>query len=255
MIIVTSFLISLSLSRLPPYKGNPVPTLGGIAIFLTFALFSFFYDIHFPFVVPITCMFVVGVIDDALILKWWIKLLLQILICIYAIAIDGFVLHWAPALSLLWLIGLTNAYNLLDNMDGLCPGVVIITGAFIYWMTGNETLLILIGSLLGFLVLNYPRGTIWLGDGGSLPLGLAVALLVGSEVQGTTAPLFLTMLPIADTTFVTCSRLLKGKKPWVGGKDHLSHVLARKIGNETWAVFGLWALNFLCCYLATEGVA
>jgi len=138
-----------------------------------------------------------------------------------------------------WLVGITNAINLLDNMDGLAGGVALIASAFLGYLSfrsGDLDLLYmtiaLCGSILGFLVFNFPPAKIFMGNSGSLFLGFTLAEL--AVAKRTTAsnvlavfgsPLLIFMLPILDTTLVTITRLLRGQSPAQGGKDHTSHRL------------------------------
>ena len=167
---------------------------------------------------------------------------------------------------MLWLVVLTNAFNLLDNMDGLCAGIAVIAGAgllvglFGRQDVGHEIryLAILLGATSGFLIYNAHPASIFMGDAGSLFLGLTLASLtlsVGGPAHDRSrilsivvAPMLVLLVPIFDTTLVTVSRLVSGRRVSHGGRDHSSHRLVALGLSERRAVFILWALA------ATAGV-
>src|SRR5581483_12349917 len=153
----------------------------------------------------------------------------------------------------------TNAFNLLDNMDGLCAGTALIAGTFmlIGSVGGGPTpislyLAALIGATAGFLVYNVHPASIFMGDTGSLFLGLnlaAIALIDRPETHAASgllpvvaAPVLPLLLPIFDTALVTGARLLSGRRPSQGGRDHTSHRLVAVGLSEPRAVVTLWAL-------------
>jgi UDP-GlcNAc:undecaprenyl-phosphate/decaprenyl-phosphate GlcNAc-1-phosphate transferase len=206
----------------------------------------------------------VGLVDDLLSLKPYSKLVAQIGLASAFLWFD-FRLGWVDSqtldtmLTLIWLVGITNAFNLLDNMDGLCAGVGLIVAATL--MLGFATsgdmahaayLAILAGALSGFLVYNFNPASIFMGDSGSLFIGFTLAAIalepgtgprVGSSVLAIVgAPLLVLLIPIFDTTFVTISRLLSGRSPAQGGRDHSSHRLVAMGLSERAAVRVLWTL-------------
>src|SRR6185295_7953965 len=164
-------------------------------------------------------------------------------------------------LTLAWIVGITNAFNLLDNMDGLCAGITLIAGTFLLFVFIGSPgpiaapalyLAALMGATAGFLVYNFHPASIFMGDTGSLFLGLNMAALtlvatsgavgrsgVLSVVAGPVLPL---LIPILDTTFVTALRLLSARRPSQGGRDHMSHRLVAVGLSERRAVTTLWAL-------------
>jgi UDP-GlcNAc:undecaprenyl-phosphate GlcNAc-1-phosphate transferase len=142
------------------------------------------------------------------------------------------------AVTVVWVVGITNAFNLLDNMDGLSAGVAAIaaiTFAVIAVLNGQFLVAALgaalAGCAVGFLRQNFHPATIYMGDAGSLFLGFLLAYLgVKLRFDGPTSVTFfvpITVLAIAilDTTLVTVTRLLHGRSPLVGGRDHVSHRL------------------------------
>ncbi|NJN44816.1 MAG: undecaprenyl/decaprenyl-phosphate alpha-N-acetylglucosaminyl 1-phosphate transferase [Anaerolineae bacterium] len=162
-------------------------------------------------------------------------------------------------ITMIWLVGITNAINLLDNMDGLAGGISFITAVFLcffFWrIPGQEAFLLLAlalaGGILGFLVFNFPPASIFMGDSGSLFLGFTLAALaIARKPQASnvfavmSVPTLIFLLPILDTTFVAFTRLLRGQSPTQGGRDHTSHRLVAFGLSERQAVLILYALAF-----------
>jgi UDP-GlcNAc:undecaprenyl-phosphate GlcNAc-1-phosphate transferase len=169
---------------------------------------------------------------------------------------------------MVWIVGVTNAFNLLDNMDGLCAGVTLIAGAALLGAfvldggIGPEALYLsaLLGATAGFLVYNFHPASVFMGDAGSLFIGLNLAVLtLGSPSPGggsadilsiLIGPLLVLLVPILDTTLVTASRILSGRSAAQGGRDHTSHRLVAIGLSERGAVAVLWALAALGGLLA-----
>jgi UDP-GlcNAc:undecaprenyl-phosphate/decaprenyl-phosphate GlcNAc-1-phosphate transferase len=204
-------------------------------------------------------MFALGLIDDIVHLKPGPKLLAQC--CISALSIPfGLTLsvQGHPILSLCcsvgWIVGMTNAFNLLDNMDGLAAGVALVTASYwavLYLMGGLQRdaslLFIVAGASAGFLVFNFSPARIFMGDSGSLFLGSLLgsgSLLQFRNVSGVPAlaftPVIVLAIPILDTVFVSVTRRLRGQPVSVGGTDHSSHRLVRMGLNERNAVVLLY---------------
>jgi len=203
-------------------------------------------------------LFVAGWLDDRIELRPRTKLLFQLGAASQLIYFGGgmTVTGWPlldAALSYAWLVGITNAVNLLDNMDGLCGGFVaiIITTLAICW-TGSENGMaicwIVAGGTLGFLFHNFPPAKIFMGDAGSLPLGFLCASLALPGILNDNwnreapnplsgwAPVIaasvLLAVPILDTFLVAITRLLASRNPMKGGRDHSSHRLANLLASE-----------------------
>jgi UDP-GlcNAc:undecaprenyl-phosphate GlcNAc-1-phosphate transferase len=192
--------------------------------------------------------FAVGLLDDVLGRNFgpsW-KLAGQALAALSLIAagVRTDVLVLAPlnvALTLVWVIGITNAFNLLDNMDGLSAGVALVASLVLFlnaWLLSEYfiglVLLALIGSLLGFLVFNWHPASIFLGDCGSLFIGFTLASLTllerfvshaSSSYFPVLMPVLVLALPILDTTTVVVIRLREHRPIYVGDSRHLSHRL------------------------------
>jgi UDP-GlcNAc:undecaprenyl-phosphate GlcNAc-1-phosphate transferase len=175
---------------------------------------------------------------------------------------SGYVIHFFPwpianmLLTFFWLVGITNAINFLDNMDGLASGVSLIAVgvlAYFFWRGGQDALwvlaLALAGGILGFLVFNFPPAKIFMGDCGSLFIGFTMAALaVAHQRQASDVfavmgvPIMLFLLPILDTALVTVTRLMRGQSPAQGGTDHTSHRLVAFGLSERQAVLVLYGV-------------
>ena len=248
---------------------RPTALLGGVAIAVAVlgGVAATGGVASLPVVVLCTSLlFLVGLYDDVKSLKPSTKLVAQIVVASILLYFGGFRLQWVESLTLdamltmLWIVGITNAFNLLDNMDGLCAGTAIIAGAALLLSLGPEAassaeatyLALLLGATAGFLVFNVNPASIFLGDSGSLFIGSSMAVLtlaLGQESGGTrnvvstiAAPAFLLLIPIFDTTLVTLSRLVSGLRPSAGGRDHSSHRLVAIGLSERAAVAVLWTL-------------
>lgn len=151
------------------------------------------------------------------------------------------------AVSIAWLLTITNAINMLDNMDGLSAGVAAIAAAVFMgaallsgqWFVGGAAALLL-GALLAFLYFNFPPAKLFMGDGGSLVVGLMLGVLAmrvvyvpegvggaGSRWHGLLTPLIVLAVPLYDLCSVVGIRLVQGRRPWVGDNQHFSHRLVQ----------------------------
>ncbi len=249
---------------------KPTAMLGGAAIFLTTVLMYLFF-------VPITrestvilagssLLFLVGLVDDILHIKPYQKLIGQF-IGVAIVVGFGLVLPWTSsevlniAITAFWLIGITNAINLLDNMDGLAAGISAIAAfslAIGFGASGQPAELLLIsvfvGALVGFLVFNFNPASIFMGDCGSMFVGffLASSVLLNqvggrsrSVVSILAVPALILFVPIFDTTFVTVLRKIWGRKASQGGRDHTSHRLVALGLSERAAVLMLYGFALL----------
>jgi UDP-GlcNAc:undecaprenyl-phosphate GlcNAc-1-phosphate transferase len=248
-----------------------VPLLGGVAIGLSTLITGLISGLGVSLPVILftsSAVFVTGLIDDILRLRPASKLVSQIAVTAVLVYF-GFRLHWLESrlldsvLTMVWVVGLTNAFNLLDNMDGLSAGIALIVAVMLlagFWTgvsrenaAAEMTLLaILAGAAAGFLVFNFPPASIFMGDSGALLFGFSLAALTlgqegvrasRSDVLSVIAgPSFVLLIPIFDTTLVTVARLLSGRSPAKGGRDHSSHRLVAIGLSERNAVLVLWAL-------------
>jgi len=255
---------------------KPTAMLGGVAIFLAViaAILLFVPQTRASWAVlgASTLLFTVGLVDDFLHIKPYQKLIGQIIGA--AIIINyGLLLPWtaSPTLNMfvtfIWLIGITNALNMLDNMDGLAAGSAALAAAFLganFFLNHqfNEAMMLeaFAGALLGFLLFNHNPASIFMGDCGSLFIGFFLAssaLLSGSgggrskSVLAVLAvPVLVLCVPIFDTTFVTVMRKMAGRAASQGGRDHTSHRLVALGLSEKHAVWMLYAFSIAAGSLA-----
>ena len=190
-------------------------------------------------------MFLVGLLDDIISLRAQLKFVLQLLAGVTLLSFGGLldVSPWYVAnvvLTLFWFVALTNAFNLLDNMDGVAAGVGAIAAFFLGVAYARQQAWLhaalawsLAGATLGFLRYNFHPARIFMGDAGSLFLGAALAGLAatsptvvsGSLVSILFVPLTLVTIPILDTALVAITRTLAGRSIAEGGRDHTTHRL------------------------------
>ena len=251
---------------------NPTPTLGGVGIFVAFlatliALYlikdvrELFLD-RWSIIAGIMIMFFIGLYDDIKHINPPTKLVFQILAATVVIFFGNYTINffrWPIAnilLTFLWLVGITNAFNLLDNMDGLAGGVALIASGFLsvfFYTAGYPDLLIislaLAGSISGFLIFNFPPAKIFMGDSGSMLLGFALAALaIARRTQASNifaivgVPILIFLLPILDTGLVAITRILRGQSPATGGTDHTSHRLVAFGLSERQALLVLYGI-------------
>jgi len=254
---------------------KPTAMLGGVAIWASVVITVQFLIPHTTYSWVIlrasTFLFLVGLVDDLIHIKPYQKLIGQILGAAYVVYY-GLSLPWTSsvlvnmALAIFWLIGITNAINLLDNMDGLASGIAIIAAGFLslsFVTTGqfNEALILIAfaGALLGFLVYNSNPASIFMGDCGSMFVGVFLASSALVNVSGgrsrsflpvLAVPILVLFIPIFDTTFVTVLRKLSGRAASQGGRDHTSHRLVALGMSERHAVWMLYSFAALSGLLA-----
>ena len=261
----------VAVPKIDRWHKKPTAMLGGAAIWLTVIICYFVfiprtvYGFHILF--ASTFLFLVGLVDDLIHIKPYQKLIGQILGSAFVVYY-GLSLPWTGsilvnmAFAIFWLIGITNAINLLDNMDGLASGIAVIAAAFLgisFINSGqvNEALIMLLfaGALVGFLVYNSNPASIFMGDCGSMFVGFFLASTALVNVSGgrsrsflpvLAVPILVLFIPIFDTTFVTVLRKLSGRAASQGGRDHTSHRLVALGLSErraVWMLYGFAALS------------
>ncbi len=231
---------------------SPVPLLGGIALYLgvTLAFVAFgrsdWLTEGLGILGGATLMFLTGLWDDRFGLSPRVKLGANVAAGLFLIAFgvqvrlfDFWPLDWA--ITLVWVVGITNAVNLMDNMDGLAAGITATGAAVFFGLAAAQgqglvasLAAALFGSAVGFLFYNFAPAVSFMGDAGAYPLGFLLAALA-IKLEFTTLPLASTwMAPILvlgvlifDTTLVTVSRLRRGLPVSQGGSDHTSHRLVQ----------------------------
>jgi UDP-GlcNAc:undecaprenyl-phosphate GlcNAc-1-phosphate transferase len=280
------------------FSQRTVPLGGGIAIFTTLAVFilaataaiKFLPGYLGPLAKPaninpadfigkinqltiillsVSLLFALGLWDDKKHLGPFLKLVVQFIVAIIAAAyadirVEFFIENKiiTSALSAVWIVLIINAFNFLDNMDGLSAGVAVIASAILFVaaaMSGQVFVgglaIVFTGTLLGFLVFNFPPAKIFMGDAGSLVVGFFVAILTlrttyYQEAQSgrwypVLMPLVVMAVPLYDFISVTLLRISQGKSPFVGDTQHFSHRLKRHGLTDTQTVLTLY-LATLC---------
>lgn len=232
---------------------SPVPYLGGVAIVVAFAgvvvgaallkpPISGLDELVTVLLLGIVLAFV-GLADDLWNLAPVVRVVVEIVFALQLWRMEtGVHLTGSPAidivLTVVWVVGITNAFNLLDNMDGLAAGQAAICASTMFAVAvANGQVLVgalsvaLIGCAVGFLRLNFHPAKIYMGDGGALFLGFMVAYLglklqfESSVSESFLVPVVACAIPVLDTSLVTFSRLSTGRSPFRGGRDHISHRL------------------------------
>ena len=216
---------------------KPTPYGGGIAIFIA-SLIALFYGGDWRILLLGSGLFVMGLFDDIRPYSRYLKLILQSLIAITTILIGirmevVFFPEWLNILlSVIWIVGITNAFNIIDVMDGIAGGVgffAISTFIFISILgTGSYPYLAIsvAGGILGFMPYNLPKARLFMGDAGSLFIGYTIAA-IALKTSYTTAnpialfvPLLILFYPIFDTVYVVSLRLSRRRNPLAGSPDH-----------------------------------
>jgi len=262
---------------------KPVPLLGGVAVCIAF-LVAVLRNLHFsdPLIGIIlggTIMLIMGVVDDVRGLSAGVRLTVQIL-ATFVIIKYGVMLTFMPnvlwgrvaeiVLTIIWVVGITNALNFIDGMDGLATGLGIICflSFFIIALQTNQSYLglltiALIGSCLGFLRYNFKPAKVFLGDAGSNFMGFTLAglAIMGEWAEGNVVKLSIPILvlgvPIFDIIYTTAARIKKGEvsnfKEWIKytGRDHFHHRLLSLGLTERQTVLFIYAVS-LC--LGMSGV-
>ncbi len=265
----------VAVPKIDRWHKKPTAMLGGVAIWLSVVVTTLVFSPEITYgkliLFTSTFLFVVGLIDDVLHIKPYQKLIGQILGSAFVVYY-GLTLPWTDsvlinmALAIFWLIGITNAINLLDNMDGLASGIAIVAAGFLALSFVNSgqysealVLLIFAAGLLGFLVYNSNPASIFMGDCGSMFVGFFLASSALMNVSGgrsrsflpvLAVPILVLFIPIFDTTFVTVLRKLSGRAASQGGRDHTSHRLVALGMSERHAVLMLYGFAALSGVLA-----
>jgi UDP-GlcNAc:undecaprenyl-phosphate GlcNAc-1-phosphate transferase len=263
-----------------------VPYLGGLAIIfgiilVTYASLVFSNSssntlfLAASILVPAVIMGIVGLIDDIRKLSPWPRFITQTTfgfgISLLLVSTDtlgspfGNPLIDVP-LTTLWIVGITNAINFLDNIDGGATGAMAIssTGLFILSWQSEQFLIaamsiVMSGATFGFLIWNKAPARIYMGDAGALFLGILIASLTIrfspnpiDRFSSYLIPFLLLAVPILDTTVAVISRVRQGISPFQGGRDHLSHRLMSLNFSKKKAVLTLW---LMCTFFSAFAVA
>ena len=265
---------------------EPTPLLGGAAVFLGFflpLLLNGIFSREFGAILfAAVILFVLGVLDDTLNLKAHLKLIVQVVLAL-ALTFVGVRIVLVPEtvlfgsivnrlLSVIWIVGITNAMNFFDGMDGLAAGLAAIISFFLAVVALQMdapfvgwSSVAMMGACLGFLPYNFRPGKlalIFLGDAGSTTIGFVLAsLAIYSDwadlkpVVSIFSPLLIFWILIFDMAHITLFRVIKGKtrtfREWIEyvGHDHLHHRMARVLGGSTQSVLFIYLLA-LCLGLS-----
>ena len=273
--------------RVRKFHTRPIPRIGGVSIFITYwvtlglLLLSPFRDgyiirSHIDVVRNLlsaaTIIFFTGLLDDLLGLKVWQKFAAQFVASIVAVSagvqINGIAGHhisswWAIPITLIWLVGCTNAFNLIDGVDGLAAGVGLFattTTLISALLEQNLGLAIatlpLAGALLGILRFNFNPASIFLGDSGSLFIGFLLGCYSilwsqkSATMLGMTAPLIALSIPLLDTGLAIVRRFLRHQPIFGADRGHIHHkLLARGLTPRRVAVL-IYLICGICAALS-----
>jgi UDP-GlcNAc:undecaprenyl-phosphate GlcNAc-1-phosphate transferase len=227
------------------HQHEPVPYFGGLAIYLAFLMslaftFEFRHDV-LGIILGGTIVVMLGLIDDFGVLTPWTKLTGQLL-AVFVLIKSGIRIEIAALpewldllLTVFWMVGLINAFNLLDIMDGLSAGVGAVSAAgllIVALLQGDQTiafmLAALIGSLIGFLKYNWRPARIYMGDTGAMFIGLLLGAMAmigkypSEHPLSLLTPVFILGIPIFDTLFVMYIRYQRGLPIFWGSPDHIA---------------------------------
>ncbi|HEX8775511.1 MAG TPA: hypothetical protein VF735_18220 [Pyrinomonadaceae bacterium] len=261
---------------------KPTAMLGGTAVFLSVLVTYLFLVPHtrngWVVIGASSFLFLVGLVDDLVHTKPYQKLIGQVMGAAFVIYY-GLSTTWTGSalvnmvITIFWLIGITNAINLLDNMDGLAGGIAAIASIFLALsfvangqMTEALMLAVFAAALLGFLAYNFNPASIFMGDCGSMFIGFFLSSTAMLSIAGTagrsrsllpvlTVPILILFIPIFDTTFVTVLRKLSGRAASQGGRDHTSHRLVALGMSErraVWMLYGFATLSGLLAILVRQ---
>ena len=263
---------------------NPVAYLGGLAIITPITLGSFLLiftsfsidlkqQLYFGLILPALVIAIVGLLDDIYQLPPWPRFISQSAVGV----ITSFILYLSGAgveifdnqflnssATILWVVTIINALNFIDNMDGLATCISIVASLTLFTLSylNNQYLvaalsLAIFASCLGFLFWNKKPASIYLGDAGSLYLGfLLAAISIRIDLDNDSAPIralvliLILAIPVIDTTQVVVSRIVKGKSPFLGGRDHISHLLLNRGLSQRAVLFILTSLATLFAIVA-----
>ncbi len=258
---------------------TPTPLMGGLAIYaaLVLALLFFsppFYIVEFGAIMAgATWLVLLGFVDDRNGMQPWVKMAGQVAAGIVLVlagiqirAFDSDILN--IGLTLFWIVGITNAMNFQDNMDGLAAGITAIASAFFFVMAAREDLTLvsslaaaLAGASVGFLIYNFNPASTFMGDMGSMVLGFLLAVLaikldfhatLDRQPVTSAVPIVVLGFPIFDMMLVVFTRLRERRSPMQGGKDHTSHRLVTLGISQRTAVLVLYGVCIVFGYIAVQ---
>jgi UDP-GlcNAc:undecaprenyl-phosphate GlcNAc-1-phosphate transferase len=262
---------------------QPVPYLGGVAIIIgvcTVTYTSIFISgvadslaLATTVLLPAVFLGLVGLIDDIKKLAPWPRFIVQngvgllitlILIATKTLGSPSGNIVFDAVVTIFWIVGISNAINFFDNVDGGASGAVAIASFFLFFLAlqGGQFFIaalsiVLSGATIGFLLWNKPPARIYMGDAGALFLGLLISTLAirfdpnPIYLSASFAiPILILAVPILDTSVAVLSRIRRGLSPFQGGQDHLSHRLMRSGLSKRQAVISLWLMSLFFSAIA-----
>ena len=265
-------------------QANPVAYLGGLAIITPITLGSFLLlftslsiglkqQLYLGLILPALAIAFIGLLDDIYQLPPWPRFISQSTVGV----ITSFMLYLSGAgveifgnqllntlATIFWVVAIINALNFIDNMDGLATSISIVASLAMFTLAylNNQYLvaalsLAIFASCLGFLFWNKRPASIYLGDAGALYLGfLLAAISIRIDLDNDSAPIralvliLILAIPVIDTTQVVVSRISKGKSPFQGGRDHISHLLLKRGLSQRLVLFILTTFAVLFAVVA-----
>ena len=275
---VLAFLLTFGVRRLSPILGfmdvpkddrrmheTAVPRAGGVAVYIAFIIgmcITGLWELLLPYGLCGLIILLVGLADDKISISPKLKLFGQaiagIVLCIFGITVEEIVLFgfelklgWlAYPLTVIWIIAVTNIFNLIDGLDGLCCGMTIIGAgaiALLAHFDGNVSLsacaLVFISACLGFLPHNAHKARIFIGDSGAMLCGFTLAALSCQSVFEAEMPtpslaaIVIFGIPLFDAVFAVFRRIANKSNIFIGDKKHVHHRLSERYGHRNAVIF------------------
>jgi UDP-GlcNAc:undecaprenyl-phosphate GlcNAc-1-phosphate transferase len=263
---------------------KPIPYLGGLSIATPITIGSIGFalsnlepsiksEIYLGLILPSVIMAIIGLMDDIYELSPKIRFFSQSVVGVLTSLVmftngTGIKIFNNPwingVVTSLWVVGIINAVNFIDNMDGLATGIAIIASlAFFLIAIGSGQYLVaalsiaLAGGCFGFLFWNKNPASIYLGDAGALYIGFLLAAISIRidinqlpQVERIIIPILILIIPFIDTTQVVFTRIYLGKSPFQGGRDHVSHLLVQRGFTQNQTVMIIWSVAILFSLIA-----
>lgn len=254
----------------------PMPTLGGIAIFISF-LFSYMFFAEksnqmLSLLIGSFLIVLMGIFDSVKPIKARYQLIVQLIAAMIVVFYGGLVLTnvnffgiyiefgvFSELVTILFILGITNALNFIDGIDGLAAGIssiyyltILVIAIIMNKLAGLDVMLtvIMLGATLGFLLYNFPPALLYLGNSGSYFLGFTISLIALLGFKNVTLtsliiPIVILAIPIVDTLFAIIRRIIKRKNPFVADKEHLHHQLLKLKFSTRKSVLIIYAINII----------
>lgn len=248
------------------WSRKPTCNIGGIIICIP--LFWFSIQVSWWMFTSIVILFFYGIGDDLFkyrsALPKFVTQVIAVYLFLYFVDIR---FHWFECIEIdkivtgIWLVGFINAYNMIDNIDGMASSIGLLSCLFLSIAVPEYKYLLgfLIPTLCAFLIYNYPPAKVFMGDCGSLTIGFVLAVSVvkffdNSRTGFVIYPFFIVWFPLVDMVYVVIKRSMRRRWFWIGGKDHLAHMYSSsyKYGGEERTLFFFTYVHFAFCILGSE---